>query len=434
MKPFKNILLIVCLLISYNSIVYAENEHNDTETLNVNFDENKIINEGEVYLEGEAEKIKFHTYGYCFLSYKDSGEVDQNNQHIIWYNIRCYDIQNERWGDTFTYDRNYKYYNDGEFSFQTDDNNESSNDLQVGFTPAYAITSSIPKFNEDDEDFEDKLHRYFVEHDKEAPDDGMPEPPPEHNDNVELPQNFKCVSGYKYNFQSVKLLAINRLDKDIVYTWLQTVDTSNYKYEVDVKFKYSNYNKETVGYDEYTTDWFRYDLVDYKGSKNITLNLSYSVLNGLIKNDAESKGIKQNLGYYPAGGIDSIDHVIVRVRNICDGQCSNYVMSDIDITNKKVNNSETDENDITVDDAQYDNDDGTKDSSEQANIDITRLNDYSGILSYIKSGFGLFDKSGLLAFFKKYFNGIVPENYWKLVITGTAVIIVIGIINFLLKR
>lgn len=434
MKPFKNILLIACLILSYNSIVYAENDDNDVEKLYVNYDDNKIINEGEVYLESDAEKIRFHTYGYCFLSYKDSGEVNENNQHIIWYNIRCYDFLNERWGDTFTYDKNYKYYNDGEFSFQTDDNDESSSDLQIGFTPGYAITSTIPKFNEDDEDYEDKLHRYFVEHDQEAPDPGLPGPPPEYSDDVELPQNFKCVSGYKYHFQSVKLLAINRLDKDIVYTWSQTVDTSNYKYEVDVKFKYSNYNKENGGYDDYSTDWINYDLVEYKGTKNITLNLSYSTLNGLIKKDAESKGIKQNLGYYPAGGIDSIDHVIVRVRNICDGKCSNYVTSDIDITNKKVKNSETNENDVTVDDAEYDNDDGTKDSSDSANIDITRLNDFSGILSYIKSGFGLFDKSGLLAFFKKYFNGIVPENYWKLVITGTAIIIVIGIINFLLKR
>ena len=131
------------------------------------------------------------------------------------------------------------------------------------------------------------------------------------------------------------------------------------------------------------------------------------------------------------------------IRNRKGNKCSNWVAvtsnasqvagSDSKASVEDDNGNKIDNdtyNDTPIDNSDkhtyYDTDPDTS-SSESPKFSLKEF------YSYLKSGFGLLGNNGLIAFFAKSFS-FIPSNIWSLITGGVAVMIIVGIIKFALKR
>ena len=134
----------------------------------------------------------------------------------------------------------------------------------------------------------------------------------------------------------------------------------------------------------------------------------------------------------------------VWVRNRKGDKCSNWVAvsanasmpsgSDSKARVEDNNGNKVDNdtyNDTPVDNSKqntyYETDKNGPNSSETPEFSLSKF------LEYLKSGFGLMGSNGLVAFFARSFN-YYPSQIWILITAGVACMIVVGIVNFALKR
>ena len=344
----------------------------------------------------------------------------QNNDSLIKSNRCKYDVGIESYKDI-----QYVEYN-------------KSTGMLGWINDSSFLCSNIPIFDASETD---KINEYINNGDISGSfnsNDVVNNQRPVYSDDIELPQNFHVISGHKYLFKSNNsILGLNKFSKDIVFNWQQTVDTSDYKYDVDVNIVYVDYDKSYNTEDHYktlTSGWKEFSSNnEYKGNKNITLTLSQDKLNAILKDDAIAKGVNQSPGVNVAGNIAYITKIYVRVRNKVDNNCSNFVQSEIDFENKTVTNNETDEDGYTVDNAEYDNDDGTVDNEDDSgNSSNTSYNgnfgSLSSIMQYIRDGFGLIGNGGILTLMSATFL-YLPDSIWIILKFFVSMMVAIALVK-----
>ncbi|MBE5923828.1 MAG: hypothetical protein E7271_05070 [Lachnospiraceae bacterium] len=279
-------------------------------------------------------------------------------------------------------------------------------------------STNIPVFNGSDTE---GINKYIRDGDMSNAinkSDCIPEP--DSSSNIELPQNLRLVSGNDYGATKNILL---KLTKDIVLTWDQTVDTTDYTYDVQYACAVTRYTslypvKKAQPIQSGYRDFIKGNT--YQGKNNISCTMPCSCVNDLVKNADDVALLDAFI----------INKVNIRVRNVVGRECSNWVTLTIDFSDKSVKATETDKNGDTVPDPQYNNTSVVVDDS----TNISKLSNVSEIIEYIKGGFGVFSDNGIVGFFKQAFNGMLPPEFWKAIFAGLAVMLLIGIINFLFKR
>lgn len=389
-------------------------------------DKNKHLTSWDYYTEYN------YVVGGGIMYIKCSTSVIGNGQTNYELRVYCVDENNNPLtGHLKSWNLNYYKQNDNLKNDESEDRTFSAGniylmDLRDDFSEL--TQTSIPIFMEDDPDCNNKILNYINNGDY-VPDENVPyeTPAKQYDESVELPKNLKLSSGYDYN-----LLARQNLlfpDKDIVLTWDQTQDTSNYSYEIELKYKLDHvtntsfFGKETT--ETYNSGYVKVGNGFYDGSNNITHTIGHD------KQIEELRSITNNNGW--TGSKSYIKNIYIRVRNISGGKCSNWVVVSLDIPNKQANAVVEDDNGNTVQDDNYNNYDAI--NGDQVNSDnVGSLDDFKKITDFIKNGFGLLGSGGLIGLLSSFFGNIFPQSFWNIITIGMAVVILVGIINFLLKR
>lgn len=249
----------------------------------------------------------------------------------------------------------------------------------------------------------------------------------EFNDSIELPRNLLVQGGYAQGLSSAY-----SLDKDCVFSWNQTVDTSNYLYDIDAQLiiqKVYSSGSALGTEDYYTSGWQSVNSsYHYDGAQQITKKITSEFLNdclieAALRNYNESTGEKMKYKGY------MISHLKIRVRNRLASLSSDYVVIDINFDGATTTATVESEDGDVQDNDEY-NGGSVVDLDNSVDADLSTI---TSILDFIRSGFGLLGSNGLIAMFSSFFV-YLPGGLWTLILMGLGAVIFVGIINFLLKR
>lgn len=249
----------------------------------------------------------------------------------------------------------------------------------------------------------------------------------EFDESVELPVGLKVTGGYAQGLENAY-----SMDKDCIFNWTQTVDTSNYMYDVDCEMTINLVSKNIGSSSQtdkyYSSGWIDFYEKKYDGSKAITSKVSKNDLNDILIGKCLENYNVQTGEKMPYKGY-VVSALRIRVRNVCNGKSSNFVVIKIDKDGNSTTATVQDENGDTVEDENYDG----SDVVDKENVVDMDLSNFVDILNFIRNGFGLFGNNGLIAMFRSFFS-FLPDMWWTLILLGLGMIIFIGIVNFLLKR
>lgn len=286
---------------------------------------------------------------------------------------------------------------------------------------------SYPIFSSDDENYQNNVDNYINNGDvsgAENRDDVSRDP--EYDSNIELPQKFRVLDGYSYLLKD----RIKKVNKDVIVKWEQTVDTTDYKYDVLVSFQYDDVSNDFDNLS--STDIYYSNSIPYNGTKNMSLTINQDWINNHLTDLYSHQHMLQNSSHPQSTCY--LRSMIIKVRNKVGNDSSHFVETKINFTDKTARASEKDENGNTVDNAQYDNTDVINNEDDINGDNVGSLSDFSKIIEFVKSGFGVFGQNGFVSLLSSFFGNVFPQSFWNLIVLGIGVIILIGIINFLLKR
>lgn len=415
----KKIMLLLALLILFCPVsVYAKDssESQIGEDLESGVrDEKGVFTSGTVIYQNE---VSGKLYGHKYIVEGDGLYVETNNERTV--------VIIKTTGNAVI--TQYNSSPDSPNIWKPDANKiYLSKDMPYSIQPIVNLTSSLPVFNYDDENFEENLKKYIDSGDISGAENAL-DIGPENDDSIELPKNLNISGGY-----AQRLNAAYSIDKDIVLNWIQTVDTSDYIYQVDAQvvmdMKSKNFGASHNTGEYYSSDWISFGEKEYEGAKQIALTLNHKELDTKLIDSFFSNYQKKTGKVVPYKGY-SVASIKVRVRN-CEGAgVSNYVVVTID--KEGVTNTATveDEKGNTVDNEDYD---GSSDITNKEDSQDFDLSGIAEVLDLIKNGFGLFGNNGLIAMFASFFS-FLPSKYWSLIMLGMATMVFIGLLNFLLKR
>ena len=288
----------------------------------------------------------------------------------------------------------------------------------------FKISSSIPIFI-DDENLKDNVSKYLESGDTSGAENKYDVSQPSQDDSVELPTNLRTYGKYGY-----------KQDNAMTVRWDVPSDVNNYTYDVRIKVDYSTKDKDG------STDWYN-AVTDYPYERNDQYDLNTG--KPISRNTSTPEDFKVNrdvvssIDFNGDGSyVRTIRAIHVEVRNRLGNKCSNWVSVEAQVdgdnsTNVKDNNGNVVQDDIyngqntnnSNHETQYDTDPDF--SKEDPKFSL------SDFFNYLKSGFGLMGSNGLFAFFQRSFS-FIPSDIWTLIIAGVACMIIVGIVNFALKR
>lgn len=288
----------------------------------------------------------------------------------------------------------------------------------------FKISSSIPVFI-DDENLKDNVSKYLENGDTSGAENKYDISQPSQDDSVELPSNLRTYGKYGY-----------KQDNAMTVRWDVPSDVNNYTYDVRIKVDYSTKDKDG------STDWYN-AVTDYPYERNDQYDLNTG--KPISRNTSTPEDFKVNrdvvssIDFNGDGSyVRTIRAIHVEVRNRLGDKCSNWVSVEAQVdgdnsTNVKDNNGNVVQDDIyngqntnnSNHETQYDTDPDF--SKEDPKFSL------SDFFNYLKSGFGLMGSNGLFAFFQRSFS-FIPNDIWTLIIAGVACMIIVGIVNFALKR
>lgn len=262
------------------------------------------------------------------------------------------------------------------------------------------------------------------------------------DNSIERPKNLKVTSDGKYT--NMIGSAVNApFIGDYIARWEQTVDTTNYEYDVDVRFTFKNivYNNipelQVAVKQTYTSDWYTIRRgFPYLGEKNEELKIDRSVLNNAVVYNfvslfktgtvLDSVMVKGSLVSY------DVEKVQIRIRNRDGDKVSNYVTTTVDYKTGSVTASVTDEDDNKVDDEEYNDTDVDETTGDKDVLDAITDSDsgfgISGIMSFIKSGFGLLGDYGVIALMSRTYS-YLPGSIWTIITFFISMLVVICVIK-----
>ena len=288
----------------------------------------------------------------------------------------------------------------------------------------FRVSASIPIFI-DDENLKDNVSKYLENGDTSGAENKYDVSQPSQDDSVELPTNLRTYGKYGY-----------KQDNAMTVRWDVPTDVNNYTYDVRIKVDYSTKDKDG------STDWYN-AVTDYPYERNDQYDLNTG--KPISRNTSTPEDFKVNrdvvssIDFNGDGSyVRTIRAIHVEVRNRLGDKCSNWVSVEAQVdgdnsTNVKDNNGNVVQDDIyngqntnnSNHETQYDTDPDF--SKEDPKFSL------SDFFNYLKSGFGLMGSNGLFAFFQRSFS-FIPNDIWTLIIAGVACMIIVGIVNFALKR
>ena len=244
---------------------------------------------------------------------------------------------------------------------------------------------------------------------------------------IEMPRDLKVTKGY-----ATGLVSAYSLDKDCVFTWNQTVDTSGYVYDVDAQMvigTVTHSGSAVLTGDKYDSGWVNIvDSYHYDGAQQMTRSITASQLNDILLVKCFDNYIAATNKKLTYKGY-LVSQLKIRVRNRSGTSASDYVVITIDMDSASTTAKVEDENGEDVENDEYtgqDVSDPDKPSVTDSDLSLT------GILDYIRSGFGLLGSGGLLSLMSSTFS-YIPSSVWTLIKTAIAISITIMVLS-LVKR
>lgn len=308
---------------------------------------------------------------------------------------------------------------------------ESSNILYAPFSSGTDLNewnggifeTNFPIFNVNDVD---AIQKYKDTGDLSGAENAEDILDPEQDDDIELPKNLKVTGGYATGLSNAY-----SLDKDCIFEWNQTVDTTDYMYDIDAQMVIQTVTRSgstNLTGNKYSSSWVSIaSFAHYDAAQQITRKITAEQLNdvlleGALQNYVSSTGEKIKYKGY------MISQLKIRVRNCVANSASDFVVITIDYDGASTTARVEDADGNEVENDEYTGQDvssGGGSSVGDGDLSLT------GILDYIRSGFGLLGSGGLIALMSSTFS-YIPASIWtliKMAISVSISIMVLGLVK-----
>lgn len=395
---------------------YLYMEYHDSSNNAMRFRFNVFtVDDGYVYLVSDKKNwndgssVIFSAAGsgslrYCDKSFSESDK--EEDKFVFSPGDYLYSLdQYKTLSDSPSYLNQYDYYSD---------------------TDSYKIQCTVPVFYKDDLESISK-YRETGDYSGALNKDDVDSANSQVDDSIELPRGLKVVKGYATGLSSAY-----SLDKDCVFEWSQTVDTSDYVYDIDAQMvigTVTHSGSAVLTGDKYGSDWVSIaDSYHYDGAQQITRSITSSQLNDILLEKCFDNYIAATHKKLTYKGY-LVSQLKIRVRNRSGSSASDYVVIIIDMDSASTTAKVENEDGEDVENDEYngqDVSDPDKPSVTDSDLSLT------GILDYIRSGFGLLGSGGLLSLMSSTFS-YIPSSVWTLIKTAIAISITIMVLS-LVKR
>lgn len=314
------------------------------------------------------------------------------------------------------------------------------------------FSSTLPIFKAGDTD---AINAYLENGDLSGAENEYDISQPDQDDSVELPKNVRTYGNvFETTFRQASLQGRQVKYNAMTVRWDPPSDINSYSYDVKIQCTYSITNNSNISATGRVPDLTKSEttsavmiVTDYPYANRGTYDLTTGkeIARGekqpedCVINEEALKKLTYSCNFenvFPT-------KLKIWIRNRKGNKCSNWVAvtsnaSQVAGSDSKANVEDDDGNKVANDDyddtpidnsdkhTYYDTDPDTS-STESPKFSLKEF------YSYLKSGFGLLGNNGLIAFFAKSFS-FIPSNIWLLITGGVAVMIIVGIINFALKR
>lgn len=233
---------------------------------------------------------------------------------------------------------------------------------------------------------------------------------------IDFPHEFRssgCLiswTGTIFNFD----------DKETVSCSWKVPDEKKYNYEVQIRAKIPLLKPFAWSKQDYKwTDWKDVSSGNYEGYTDDRMKVS-------ISTDAFYKFFKSdilNLYTETAGHSFDVEQIEFRVRHTYQKKYSRWVDSYVSSAGTS-NTYLTDDDGDAVENDEYDGSDTTDPSSSGGgNVGIT------GLVSFVRNGFGLTGTNGLIAMFS-HFVSFLPPEVTTIILMGVALMVIIAVIKW----
>lgn len=320
-------------------------------------------------------------------------------------------------------------------------------------SPRYSVYGSIPIFDSSKSDCEKSIKKYLENGDTSGAENKYDISQPTQDDSVELPKNLRTYGNvFEEAIEGTSISSMTPRYNAMTVRWDPPDDIQSYSYDVKIQVTYSKCTGVVTGRvpDLTKTETTSAEMVvtDYPYANRGTYDLTTGKEIARGDNQPEDYVINgdtlKKLNYSVDFNNMFPRSLKVWVRNRKGDKCSNWVAvsanasmpsgSDSKARVEDNNGNKVDNNtynDTPVDNSKqntyYETDKNGPNSTETPEFSLSKF------LEYLKSGFGLMGSNGLFAFFARSFN-YIPSQIWSLITAGVACMIVVGIINFALKR
>lgn len=302
-------------------------------------------------------------------------------------------------------------------------------------------STNLPLFDEDDTE---AINAYINNGDYSGAinSDGLDEEQVEYDEDVEKPVNLRWYGSIKNLFPVVANSANSK--GQITYRWsVPQNQIDAYSYDVQVRYCY------VKGSEFVWTDWktkvsnFPYnghDMYDLTTGEKVDRTSStpedFVVTTDMVYEDVpSSSSVGEIITDRPGNAVKDIE---VRVRNRLNGKCSLWVSTKTSIDNSSSTTVTDDDGNVYEDEDYYGQDtnnsdmntyydDDYQDGGTSGNINTDDIS-ISGILGFIKSGFGLLGDYGIISLMSKTYL-YLPASIWTILKFFVAMLVVIAIIG-----
>lgn len=294
--------------------------------------------------------------------------------------------------------------------------------FQCGFDDDYLVNFNIPVFSSEDIE---GINKYINNGDYSSANnaDDVDKSNPDFEENIEKPRELKVQGGYASGLSNAYSFNHNFIAK-----WMQTVDTSDYLYDVQAQCTIGSVKSGGANYtgNYATSDWIDFGTKNYGGATDMTYTITSDNLNNKLLGSAMEKytskyGKLQYKGYL-------ISKLRVRIRNRSSNKASDWVVVTVDYDSTSTTANVEDDEGNTKDDDEYNGGDVTdsNDSSESVESGI------ANILSFIRTGFGLLGDGGVISLMSKCFIHL-PASIWSMLKFLVAMMVLMSVISLIKK-
>lgn len=314
------------------------------------------------------------------------------------------------------------------------------------------VSTNIPIFKYGDNE---SIKKYIESGDTSGAENEYDISQPDQDDSIELPKNVRTYGNvFETALRQASLQGRQVKYNAMTVRWDPPEDVESYSYDVKIQCTYSITSNSNLSATGRIPDLSKSEttsavmiVTDYPYANRGIYDLTTGKEIARGENQPEDCVINEESLKKLTYSCD-FENVFptklkIWIRNRKGNKCSNWVAvtsnasqvsgSDSKASVEDDNGNKVDNdtyNDTPIDNSDkhtyYDTDPDTS-STESPKFSLKEF------YSYLKSGFGLLGNNGLIAFFAKSFS-FIPSNIWSLITGGVAVMIIVGIINFALKR